>query len=69
MSVNDSTGLLFLQVVAQSFFLCLTLSNSAEDTAHDSPFPDLRETEIKTNLDDNFLYVDSLLSVEGVGMR
>lgn len=67
LSVNDSTGLLLVkykekQVAAQSFFLCLTSSNSAEDMAHDSSFPDLRETEIKPNLDHNSLCVDYLLS-------
>lgn len=74
LSVNDSTDLLLVkykekQVAAQSFFLCLTLSNSAEDMTHDSAFPELREMEIKPNFDHNSLYVDSLLSVEGVGMR
>lgn len=76
LSVNDSTGLLLVkneekQMDAQSFFLCLTSSNSAEDMAHDSSFPDLREMEIKPNLNHNFgpKYVDFLLRVEGVGMR
>lgn len=74
LSVNDSTDLLLVkykekQVAAQSFFLCLTSLNSAEDMAHDSAFPELREMEIKPNFDQNSLYVDSLLSVEGVGMR